>query len=153
MAFTLRSAAFASEQPIPARFTADGENLSPPLEWQDAPAQTRSFVLVLEDPDAPRGTFRHWGLYNIRRDRTALPEGAGRGAPAEEFGTAVNDFGHLRYDGPDPPPGRPHRYVFRLAALDVARLTLGRNARIAELWSAAQEHVIAEARLTGTYGR
>jgi len=154
MPFTLTSPAFNDGQPIPTRYTQDGENLSPPLVWSDPPPQTRSFVLILEDPDAPTGLFRHWGLYNLARGRDRLPEGVDHGVPTEDLGEAENDFGHPRYDGPAPPPGdAPHRYVFRLAALDVETLSQAPNLRVAEAWDAAQEHVIGQAVLTGTYHR
>jgi Raf kinase inhibitor-like YbhB/YbcL family protein len=159
MTFTLSSPAFADGQPIPRRYTQDGENLSPPLGWYDVPPQTRSFLLVLEDPDAPRGTFRHWGLYNLARDRGELPEGVGHGVafagePVEDIGTATNDFGHPAYDGPAPPRGdKPHHYVFRLMALDLEPLSHSPGLTVAEAMDAAQEHVIGEARLAGTYRR
>jgi len=157
MAFTLSSPVFADGQPLPPRYTQDGENLSPPLEWYDVPAQTRSFLLVLEDPDAPSGTFRHWGVYNLARDRGRLPEGVGHGVaqagePVEDISAATNDYGHPRYDGPAPPHGdKAHRYVFRLAALDLEPLSRSLGLTVAEAMDAAQGHVIAEARLTGTY--
>ena len=105
MTFSLRSSAFSKGEPIPAKYTADGENLSPPLEWSDPPAGTKSFALIVEDPDTPSGMFRHWGLYNIMGERTLLPEGVGHGPKTEKLGKAVNDFGEPRYRGPAPPKG------------------------------------------------
>ncbi len=123
MAFALNSPAFRDGEKIPDKYTADGENLSPPLVWNDPPAGTKSFALVVEDPDAPSGTFRHWGLYNISAGRTMMPEGVEHGVKTEQLGHAVNDFGHRRYDGPAPPRGHgPHHYRFRLAALARPRL-------------------------------
>ena len=78
MPFELKSPAFSNEQRIPVKYTGDGENLSPPLEWSDPPPGTKSFALVVEDPDAPSGIFRHWGLYNIMAERRMLPEGVGQ---------------------------------------------------------------------------
>ncbi len=154
MAFELRSQAFGQDQPIPRKYTLDGENLSPPLQWSGAPSGTKSFALVVEDPDAPAGTFRHWGLYNIMADRNLLPEGVGHGAKAETYGVGVNDFGHSRYDGPRPPKGHGvHHYHFRLAALDVETLTPSPKARVADIWQAARRHMLAEAELVGTYER
>jgi Raf kinase inhibitor-like YbhB/YbcL family protein len=154
MPFLLDSPAFADGHAIPAKYTADGENLSPPLRWSGAPAGTRSFILKLEDPDAPAGVFRHWGLYNIAGSRNALPEGVGHGAKTESLGQGVNDFGHPRYDGPAPPKGRGrHRYCFYLAALDVEELTQAPKARVEEIWQAAQKHVLGVAELVGTYER
>ena len=154
MPFELRSSAFDQGQAIPARYTCDGENVSPPLEWSDAPPETRSFVLIMEDPDAPSGTFRHWGLYHIAGGRTLLPEAVGAGAKTEDLGFCVNDFGDLKYGGPCPPEGGGlHRYIFRLAALDVDAFTQAPKLSVAEMWDAAQEHVVATAELIGTYQR
>jgi Raf kinase inhibitor-like YbhB/YbcL family protein len=154
MAFVLESPAFAEGQAIPARYTCDGENISPPLEWSGAPAGTQSFVLIVEDPDAPSGVFRHWAVYNLPPERISLPEGAGRGAHAEPLSQGINDFGHARYDGPCPPPGHgTHHYHFRLAALDTPRLIVTPKARVADIWRAAEPHIIAEAELVGTYAR
>jgi len=154
MAFQLRSPVFESGKPIPAKYTLDGENISPPLEWADAPQETKSFLLTVEDPDAPAGVFRHWALYNIMPERTRLPEGVGHGAKTEDLGVGVNDFGHPRYDGPSPPKGHgTHHYHFRLAALDVETLTQAPKAPIEDIRKAAEGHIIGEAELVGTYRR
>jgi Raf kinase inhibitor-like YbhB/YbcL family protein len=157
MAFELKSSAFANQQPIPAKYTGDGEDLSPPLEWSDPPRGTKSFILIVEDPDAPSGTFRHWGLYNIVAQRNRLPEGFGVGAKPEDLGMGVNDFGKPRYNGPAPPQGHgTHHYHFKLAALDVERLAQAPHAaaaRVADIWKAAQGHILAQAELVGTYAR
>lgn len=154
MAFVLNSPAFADGQAIPAKYTCDGENVSPPLEWRGAPAETRSFVLILDDPDAPSGLFRHWAVYNIPPDRTGLPEGAGSGAAREGLPQGVNDFGQRRYDGPCPPRGHgPHLYHFRLAALDTPHLELPPTIKVAEVWTTARPYMIGEAELVGQYGR
>jgi Raf kinase inhibitor-like YbhB/YbcL family protein len=108
----------------------------------------------MEDPDAPAGVFRHWGLYNIAGGRTLLPEGVGHGAKTEDLGQGVNDFGHPRYDGPCPPKGHgTHHYHFYLAALDVEALTPAPKAAVEEVWAAAQKHVLGIAELVGTYRR
>src|SRR5262249_44215435 len=96
MTFRLESPAFADGQVIPAKYTADGDDLSPPLKWFDPPEGTRSFALIVEDPDVPSGTFLHWGLYNIMGARTLLPEGIGRGPKTEKIGKGINDFDELR---------------------------------------------------------
>jgi Raf kinase inhibitor-like YbhB/YbcL family protein len=146
MVFTLRSPAFGDGQPIPRKYTADGDNVSPPLTWSGAPAGTKSFVLIIEDPDAPSGTFRHWGIYDVTGSR--LPEGDSR-APA-----VTNDFGDERYDGPAPPKGHGvHHYRFRIAALDTDRLEAPSHASVADLWVAAGRHSLVEAELIGTYAR
>ena len=153
MPLTITSPAFKHGEVIPTRYTRDGENLSPPLEWRDAPPETKSFVLIVEDPDAPSGTFRHWALYNIPAGETGLLEGASaqglRGA-----GEGVNGFRNTRYDGPQPPKGHgPHHYHFRLAALDVPRLAVAALAKAEDIWTKAQPHIIAEAEVIGVYER
>jgi Raf kinase inhibitor-like YbhB/YbcL family protein len=157
MTFELKSPAFADQKPIPAKYTGDGEDLSPPLEWSDPPRGTKSFILIVEDPDAPSGTFRHWGLYNIMAQRNRLPEGVGVGAKPEDLGMGVNDFGKPRYNGPASPKGDgPHHYHFKLVALDVEALTQAPRAaaaRVADIWKAAQGHIIGQAELIGTYAR
>jgi Raf kinase inhibitor-like YbhB/YbcL family protein len=152
MAFALESPAFPEGGAIPRKYARDGENLSPPLIWKDAPAGIRSFVLIMEDPDAPSGTFHHWGVYDMDRQRERLPEGAGSGASPENLRQGVNDFGNARYDGPQPPKGHGvHHYHFRLAALDVDSLPLGGRPRVLEIRARSRPHIIAEAELVGTY--
>ena len=153
MPLTITSPAFKHGEVIPTRHTRDGDNLSPPLEWRDAPPETKSFVLIVEDPDAPSGTFRHWAIYNIPAGEAGLPEGASaqgqRGA-----GEGVNGFGNARYDGPQPPKRHgPHHYHFRLAALDVPRLDVAASAKVEDIWAKAQPHIIAEAKVVGVYAR
>jgi Raf kinase inhibitor-like YbhB/YbcL family protein len=150
MTFTLQSAAFGDGDAIPARYTRDGENLSPPLRWHDPPPATKSFALIVEDPDAPGGTFHHWALFDIAADITGIAEGVGH----EEGGSAqaVNGFGRCRYDGPQPPPCRgAHRYSFRLVALGIESLDVGETADVIEIWEKSQPHILAEARLTGIF--
>jgi Raf kinase inhibitor-like YbhB/YbcL family protein len=154
MPFVLRSPAFKDGEAIPSRYTCDGANVSPPLEWSGAPAGVRSFLLVMDDPDAPGGTFWHWGLYGIMPERTKLPEGIGHGVKTEPMGHGVNDFGHPRYDGPAPPEGAgPHRYRFRLAALGTEAPVPVPKEPVGDLWEKARPHVLAEAVLTGRYAR
>jgi Raf kinase inhibitor-like YbhB/YbcL family protein len=143
-----------SRRPHPHQVYPEGENLSPPLEWSGAPDGTKSFALVVEDPDAPSGTFRHWGLYNIMPERTALPEGVGHGPKTERLGLGINDFGNAHYDGPAPPKGYGiHHYHFRLLALDVDDLSQGPKARVEDIAQASQEHLIGQAELIGTFQR
>jgi hypothetical protein len=144
----LQSPAFEQGQPIPRKYCRKGDNLSPPLRWSDAPEDAKSFVLVVEDPDAPSGTFRHWGVYGIEPDRKELAEGAA----GDRLQEVVNDFGDRGYDGPQPPRGTgTHHYHFRIAALDIERLEVPANAKVADLWRAAKPHVIDEAELIGTF--
>lgn len=152
MAFTLTSPTFEADTPIPDRFARDGSNLSPPLEWSGAPSGTRSYALLVEDPDAPRGLFRHWAAYDISSDKAGLEEGDGR--HDSDLRQGANDFGNVGYDGPQPPRGHGlHHYRFRLAALDVDRLNVGPRDRAEAIWAAAQPHILAEAELTGTFER
>jgi Raf kinase inhibitor-like YbhB/YbcL family protein len=153
MPLTLTSSAFADGETIPTKYTRDGDNMMPPLNWTGAPEETRSFALVVEDPDAPSGTFRHLAAYNIPPDRTSLTQSADTAREAlARFGR--NDFGNDRYDGPEPPHGdQPHHYHFRIAALDVPSIGLPADAGVAEIWKEASKHAIEEADLVGTYQR
>jgi Raf kinase inhibitor-like YbhB/YbcL family protein len=154
MAFSLSSPAFSNGQAIPARYTCDGENLSPPLQWSGAPNATRGFVLIVEDPDAPSGMFRHWAVYDLPADLTALPEGIGGQGSAQTLNQGVNDFGHAYYDGPCPPRDHgTHHYHFRLAALDTSRLVVSPGAKVADIWRAAEPHILAQTELVGIYAR
>lgn len=147
----LRSSAFPDGTTIPRRFTCDGTDLSPPLDWSDAPEATRSFVLLCDDPDAPAGTWRHWAAYDIPADRAALVEGAAQG---KGFKQAINDFQQPGYGGPCPPRGDGiHRYRFRLLALAVDRLPARREPSCQAVEREANKHLLAEAILIGTYQR
>ncbi|MBX4897130.1 YbhB/YbcL family Raf kinase inhibitor-like protein [Rhizobium bangladeshense] len=151
MTLTLISKAFAEDQPIPKKYARAGENLFPPLAWSGAPDETRSFALVVEDPDAPHGTFRHCGIANIPAEWSALSESVDT-VPETAPRFYRNDFGNARYDGPQPPRGdRPHHYIFRLAALDVPKLSIPAAAGISAMWAEARKHALAEATVTGTY--
>lgn len=150
MAFTLKSPAFRDGDEIPERYIRQGGNASPPLQWDGAPKGTKSFALIVEDPDAPKGLFRHWAIYDLPPDQTQLTENVARSGSGV-FTEALNDFGAAAYDGPQPPPGSGlHHYHFRLAALDVAHLELPAKARAKDVWQAAQAHVIEEADLVAT---
>ncbi|CDM62388.1 MULTISPECIES: YbhB/YbcL family Raf kinase inhibitor-like protein [Rhizobium] len=151
MPFILSSAAFADGCPIPEKYSRLGENIAPPLSWSGAPDNTRSFALVVEDPDAPNGTFRHWGVFNIPPERNELPESSDT-APGGTARFCNNDFGNARYDGPQPPKGHgTHRYQFKLAALDVLNLSIPAQAGAKAMWEEAGKHAIAQASLTGTF--
>jgi len=151
MAFTLTSSAFAEGETIPKKYTCDGDDTSPELAWNGAPAETHSFALIVHDPDAPKGDFTHWLLWNIPGSAGKLTEGAG-GASAGVAGT--NDFGKVSYGGPCPPPGHgAHRYLFELYALDVERLELSHDARRADVEEAVKGHVLAQSQRTGRYER
>jgi Raf kinase inhibitor-like YbhB/YbcL family protein len=154
MTLTLISPAFADGDKIPVKYTADGDNLSPPLRWSGAPDGTRSFILIVEDADAARSSFRHWVVFNIPADCDHLPESVETGPHAGSLKYGPNDFGNARYDGPEPPAGGgPHRYRFRLAALDVPSLSIPRQAAVDVLWKAARKHLLEQAELVGIYER
>ncbi len=154
MTMHIDTPAFAPKQRIPDQFTRQGGNISPRVEWTGAPADTRSFALIVEDPDAPKGTFRHWAAYDISPEMQWLGEGAGSGELGAPIRMAVNDFGNAHYDGPQPPPGHgTHRYHFRLFALNVEELDLPDDASAADVLEAAQESAIAEADIVGTFSR
>lgn len=152
MSFELESDAFEAGGEIPARYTCDGENVSPPLRWSGVPEGTESLALVMDDPDAPAGTWVHWVMYRMYADRRELSEGV---PPDEEFGSArqgVNDFGNLGYGGPCPPENGAHRYSFRLYALD-GEPGLAPGASKEELMDAIEGHVLGQAERVGTYRR
>lgn len=153
MPLTLTSPAFADGQAIPVQHTRDGENLSPPLKWTGAPEDTKSFVLIVEDPDAPNGIFRHWAIYNIPADLDGLPQSVDTG-PDRAMRFGKNDFGNSRYDGPEPPRGHgAHHYHFRLGALSVPTIQVPVGMAVEEIWREAEKHLIDAATLTGTYER
>jgi Raf kinase inhibitor-like YbhB/YbcL family protein len=145
--FALESSAFQNAQAVPSRHTCEGEDASPPLRWTNIPEGTRSLALVVDDPDAPGGVFTHWIAWGLDPASGGLREG--EAAPS----VGQNDFGTTGYRGPCPPPGHgPHRYVFRLYALD-ADLELGGGASKAELEQVIEGHVLTVAQLVGTYER
>jgi hypothetical protein len=146
------SPAFADGERIPDNHTADGTDRSPELRWGGIPPNAQTFALICEDPDAPRGTWTHWVLFNIPADKTTYAEGV----PAEKelpggARQGKNDFGKIGYGGPCPPRGT-HRYVFRIFALDV-RLDLDPGFSRAQLVDGLKGHIMADGRLTGRYAR
>jgi len=149
----LTSPAFAEGRPIPTKHTGDGKDVSPALQWSGVPDGTRSLALICDDPDAPVGTWVHWVLFNLPPTIAELPENV---PPAENVANGAkqgqNDFGHLGYGGPAPPPGRPHRYFFKLYALD-CEVALRPGATKRDLMKAFEGHVLAEGQLMGTYQR
>jgi Raf kinase inhibitor-like YbhB/YbcL family protein len=149
----LTSTAFAPGTEIPTKYTCQGRDLSPPLAWSAVPADAKSLVLLVADPDAPdpaapKETWVHWVLYNIPPTARTLPEGAGHLPPGTREGE--NDSGRTGYTGPCPPVGR-HRYFHRLYALDALLPDLGAAPSWAKVEAAMGGHVIAQAELVGTY--
>jgi len=147
MVLEITSPAFRNGDTIPQKYTCDGDDISPPLRWTGVTAGTVSFVLIADDPDAPLGTWVHWLIYDIPAGESALPE-AVQGLALE----GVNDFRRTGYGGPCPPAGKPHRYYFRLYALD-ERLDLPAGVGRDDLEKAMQGHVLAEGELMGFYNR
>ncbi|HTD70302.1 MAG TPA: YbhB/YbcL family Raf kinase inhibitor-like protein [Gemmatimonadales bacterium] len=154
MAFTLTSTAFTDGAAIPVKHTCDGVDVSPLLAWSGAPAGTRSFALIADDPDAPAGSWVHWVVYNLPAAVSELPENVAK-VEALDLGGARqgrNDFRRPGYGGPCPPPGPAHRYVFTLYALD-APLTLKAGAQRKDVETTMEGHVLGSAQLLGTYAR
>lgn len=150
----LTSTAFQNGAAIPRRFTCDGEDLSPPLQWSGAPTETQSFVLLCDDPDAPAGTWRHWAVYEIPSESMGLSENAGRGGAHQDFKQAINDFHRPGYGGPCPPRQHGiHHYHFRLLALSHRELNLSESPSYKEVEQVARKYAIAEATLIGVYKR
>jgi Raf kinase inhibitor-like YbhB/YbcL family protein len=154
MSFTISSPAFAAGGEIPAEYTCEGADTSPRLEWSGAPAGTKSFALVVDDPDAPdpaapKRVWVHWVLYNIPADATGMPEDVGSEALPDGTLEGTNDWNRTGYGGPCPPVGR-HRYFFKLYALDTTLPDLN-EPRKADLEKALRGHVLAEAQVVGTY--
>ena len=153
MSFALKSTSFPNGGVIPTKYTCDGADLSPELTWDGAPSRTQSLTLIADDPDAPAGTWTHWLLWNIPARATLLPEDTPK-APLLDNGArqGANDFKRIGYGGPCPPPGKPHRYFFKLYALS-APLGVEPGATAQQVAGAMQGKVLAEASLMGTYGR
>jgi Raf kinase inhibitor-like YbhB/YbcL family protein len=147
MALQVRSKAFADGAVIPERYTCDGENVSPPLEWTATPRGAQSIAVICDDPDAPAGLFTHWILYDVPANVRSLAEGSSDGGKE-----GVNDFGEIGYGGPCPPPNGPHRYFFHVYALavdSIGRPGLSRQ----EVLRGMRGHIVAEGQLMGRYRR
>lgn len=145
--FILKSSAFENQANIPSKYTCDGEDINPPLEISDIPEESQSLALIVDDPDAPIGTFTHWLVWNMSSDITkidedSVPEGAVEGE---------TDFGRIGWGGPCPPTGT-HRYFFKMYALDT-KLNLQRGATKSQLEKAMEGHILGKAELIGLYSR
>jgi Raf kinase inhibitor-like YbhB/YbcL family protein len=149
----LTSPDFPSGGNIPKQFTCDGSDVSPALQWNALPASTQSFALIADDPDAPVGTWVHWVLFNLPANLRALPQSFPKTEKSSD-GTLQgrNDFGKIGYGGPCPPSGKPHRYFFKLYALD-AKLELNPGASKKDVESAMQGHIFAQGEYMGRYSR
>lgn len=153
MSFTLSSPSFSNGGNIDKKFTCDGADLSPQLAWNEPPAGTKTLALLADDPDAPVGNWNHWTLWNLPASSRGLSEGVSQQARLPD-GTqqGLNDFRKTGYNGPCPPPGKPHRYYFKLFALD-ATLDLKPVASKKELEAAMKGHILAHGEWMGRYGR
>ena len=152
-AFKVSSPAFAPGGEIPAQYTCKGSDESPPLEWSGAPAKTAAFALILDDPDAPGGTWVHWVMWNLPAGVTSVSQGVPRTERLDNgAGQGRNSFRKIGYNGPCPPGRATHRYVFHLYALD-AKLDLAPGANRSQLDSAMQGHILAQTEYMGTFHR
>ncbi len=155
--FGIRSSAFEDGARIPSIYTCESKNISPPLSWSGAPEGTLSFVLICDDPDAPVGTWVHWVFYNIPENVNSLEEGI---PASEEFKEGSlkgalqgkNDFGRIGYGGPCPPRGKPHRYFFKLYALDTY-LDAKPSLRKSDILKLMHGHILGETKFYALYGR
>ena len=153
MSLQISSPVFSTGEMIPKKFTCDGPDVSPKLTWNDPPSGTQSWALIMDDPDAPVGTWVHWVLFDLPRETRELAEGV---AKQEQLSSGArqgrNDFGKIGYGGPCPPAGKPHRYFFKLYALDTT-LNLKSSATKADVEKAMRGHILAQGELLGRYGR
>lgn len=153
MAFSIRSSAFDNGAAIPQEYTCQGRNISPQLEWEGLPSGTQSLALVCDDPDAPAGTWVHWVIYNIPATTSNLKQGIPTSPQlAEGMLQGKNDFGNRGWAGPCPPPGRPHRYFFKLYALDKV-LTAQPGLTKKQILSLIQPNILVKTEMYGTYQR
>lgn len=150
--FSLSSPSFKQGEPIPARYSCDGEDISPALIWSDAPSEAVSFTLIMDDPDAPGGTWTHWVLFNIPADRTNLDEAVSAEPILPDNSMhGENSWNRSDYGGPCP-PGGTHRYFFKIYALD-GSLELTAGSTVGDVLRGMQDHILDEASLMGTYTR
>jgi Raf kinase inhibitor-like YbhB/YbcL family protein len=150
----ISSSAFDHNGSIPKKHTCDGEESSPLLAWKDSPAGAGSLVLIMDDPDAPMGTWVHWVIFNLPAQVTSLPAGIEKTASIKGGGSqGLNDSRKVGYSGPCPPKGKPHRYFFKIYALDtLLNLTPGKATK-ADVERAMQGHILAQGQLIGIYSR
>ena len=149
----LKSSAFRSGADIPRKHTCDADDVSPQFSWSNVPSGTKAFALIADDPDAPGGTWVHWVIYDLPAATHELGEGMNKNETLANGGKqGVNDFRKVGYGGPCPPPGKPHRYFFKLYALDAAT-NLKPRATKQQLLAAMKGHILGEAELIGRYKR
>ena len=154
MVLVIQSTAFKRGERIPAQHTREGSDISPPLSWTGAPENTKSFALICDDPDAPGGTWVHWVMWNIPASTTSLPPNIPKIAKLPDGSQqGMTDFGREGYGGPCPPPGKPHRYFFKLYALDITNLEVPGRGTKADLEPKMSRHILAQADIFGVYQR
>lgn len=146
--FQINSTSFKEGERIPAQYSCDGQDISPQLAWVNAPANTQSFALICADPDAPVGMWYHWVVFNISKSVAAIAE---NNIP-ENSVLGENSWGRAQYNGPCPPPGKPHHYIFTIYALDT-KLNLPSRSNAEILKKAMQSHILGSATITGLFGR
>ncbi|WP_029522174.1 YbhB/YbcL family Raf kinase inhibitor-like protein [Persephonella sp. KM09-Lau-8] len=149
----VKTSSFGEGDIIPSAYTCDGADISPELKWGNFPPETQSFVVIMDDPDAPLGTFTHWIVYDIPPDINFLPENFPKEPQIDGIKQGINDFGRIGYGGPCPPPGKPHRYFFKVFALDIPTLELPPGATRQEVQLIMTGRVIDEGYVMGLYGR
>ena len=150
---SISSDAFKTGTSLPVEYTCDGEDRSPALSWDTVPAGTQSIALIVDDPDAPGKTWVHWVIYNIPADSSGLPPSVPKNKTLDDGSLqGKNDFGRIGYNGPCPPPGNPHRYFFKVYALDTA-LSLKSGATKSQLEAAMSGHILAQGSMIGKYAR
>lgn len=151
--FSVKTSAFEDGEFIPAVYTCDGSDISPDIEWVGFPSDTQSFVLIMDDPDAPLGTFTHWIVYDIPASVNFLPENFPKVPVIDGIKQGINDFGKIGYGGPCPPMGKPHRYFFKIFALEIPSLGLPAGASRQEVEMLMTGKVLDEGYIMGFYGR
>jgi len=153
MALSISSPAFGEGDKIPSEYTCEGQGISPQLDWDGIPEEAKSLALIVDDPDAPDGTFTHWVIFNIPPDNNGLSEALPL-TPKLSDGSVQgdNDFGKIGYDGPCPPPGKPHRYLFSLYALS-KQLDLVAGSSKYQVLDSIKGHILAQGQLSGIYQR
>lgn len=153
MALSISSPAFGEGDKIPPEYTCEGQDISPQLDWDGIPEETKSLALIVDDPDAPGGTFTHWVIFNIPPDSNELSEALPLTPKLSDSSVqGGNDFGKIGYGGPCPPPGKPHGYRFSLYAID-KHLDLGAGSSKNQVLDAIKGHILAQGQLTGIYQR
>jgi len=153
MGIVVKSSNFKNGEYIPVKYTCDGADVSPEISWSNFPENTKSFAIIMDDPDAPVGTFTHWIIYDIPSNINKLLEDFPKVADVENIKQGVNDFRRIGYGGPCPPPGKPHRYFFKIFALDIPNLGIPSGAPRKTVEETMKGHVIAEGYLMGLYSR